>query len=89
MHLHTKKQKLYFEEVIRLHNEYGYGEDRISRILPIGHTTVSRWIAIFAAENGKKSIPMSKTKTNSPTHPASAGTQENEVRALQAEVARL
>ena len=35
--LHTEKQRLYFNEVIRLHYEEGMGEDRISRILPIGH----------------------------------------------------
>jgi DNA-binding transcriptional regulator LsrR (DeoR family) len=58
MYLHTKKQKKYFSEVTRLHYEYGYGEDRISRILPIGHTTVSRWIAIFAAENDEVSVQM-------------------------------
>lgn len=48
--LHTEKQLKYFEEVIRLHYEEGYGEDRIAKILPIGHTTASRWIAIFARE---------------------------------------
>jgi hypothetical protein len=89
MHLQTKKQELYFKEVIRLHKEYGYGEDRISRILPIGHTTVSRWIAIFAAEKGKKSVQMVKTKTKSSTHPESACAHVNEVRTLQAEVVRL
>ena len=52
-HLHTEKQLKYFDEVIRLHYEEGYGEDRISQLLPIGHTTVSRWIAIFAKEKGK------------------------------------
>lgn len=51
--LHTEKQRRYFAEVIRLHYEEGYGEDRIAKILPIGHTTVSRWIAIFAREKGK------------------------------------
>ena len=50
--LHTAKQLKYFDEVIRLHYEEGYGEDRISQILPIGHTTASRWIAIFAREKG-------------------------------------
>lgn len=35
--LHTEKQMLYFNEVIRFHYEEGMGEDRISRILPIGH----------------------------------------------------
>jgi transposase len=62
MHLQTKKQKLYFEEVIRLHNENGYGEKRISSILSIGHSTVSRWIAIFAAEHGKKIHSNGKVK---------------------------
>lgn len=51
--LHTEKQRKYFKEVIRLHYKEGFGEDRISNILPIGHTTVSRWIAIFAKEKGK------------------------------------
>ena len=50
--LHTKKQRLYFEEVIRLHYEEGFWEDRMSRLLPAGHTTASRWIAIFAKEKG-------------------------------------
>jgi len=51
--LHTEKQLKYFDEVIRLHYEEGYGQDRISRLLPIGHSTVSKWIAIFAKEEGK------------------------------------
>lgn len=51
--LHTEKQRKYFKEVIRLHYKEGFGEDRISNILPIGHSTVSRWIAIFAKEKGK------------------------------------
>lgn len=50
--LHTEKQRKYFKEVVRLHYEEGYGEERISRILPIGHTTVSRWIAIFERNKG-------------------------------------
>lgn len=51
--LHTEKQCKYFNEVIRLHYEEGYGEDRIAKIIPIGHSTVSRWIAIFAKEKGR------------------------------------
>lgn len=51
--LHTEKQQKYFKEVIRLHYEEGYGENRIARIIPIGHTTAARWIAIFAREKGK------------------------------------
>jgi hypothetical protein len=52
-YLSTEKQKKYFAEVIRLHFQEGYGEDKIESLLPIGHTTASRWIAIFAREHGK------------------------------------
>ena len=69
MNLHTKKQQQYFDEVIRLHYGKGYGEDRISRILPVGHTTVSRWISIFAAENDKKAVQMRKIKIEKQSKP--------------------
>lgn len=46
----TRKREEYYDEVMRLHFELGYGEDRIARILPIGHTTVGRWIANFVSE---------------------------------------
>jgi transposase len=89
MHIHTKKQKQYFKEVIRLHYEKGYGEDRISRILPIGHSTVSRWIGIFAAENDTNTIPMPKRKPRLQTPPTSIASSINDVKALQMEVVRL
>ena len=89
MHLHTKKQLKYFKEVIKLHYEKGYGEDRISRILPIGHATVSRWIAIFTAENNAKAVPMLKTKIKLKTQPTATCQEINDVKVLQAEVARL
>lgn len=60
--LRTTKQLKYFDEVIRLHYEKGYGEDRISTLLPVGHTTVSRWIAIFASQNGV--VPRQEEKCN-------------------------
>ena len=62
--LHTRKQELYFDEVIRLHYEKGYGEDRISTIIPVGHSTVNRWIRIFAAgkETGKTIMPETRIK---------------------------
>jgi hypothetical protein len=45
---YTKKQEKYLAEVLRLHHEKGYGGRRISRIIPIGHSTVSIWFSIFA-----------------------------------------
>ena len=87
MYLHTKKQLLYFKEVIRLRREYGYGEDRISKILPIGHTTVSRWLAIFAAENKEKSVQMKKRKPS--TEFISSSSKVADIKALQSEIIRL
>lgn len=84
--LHTEKQRKYFSEVIRLHYEEGYGEDRISKIIPIGHSTVSRWIAIFAKEKGK--VTMARD-----SHKAQAASKEQpqsaEVRELQKKVKEL
>ena len=87
MQLHTKKQHLYFNEVIRLHREYGYGEDRISKILPIGHATVSRWISIFATDKKEKSVQMKKRKPR--TELIASATESADVKALQREIIRL
>lgn len=93
--LHTEKQRLYFNEVIRLHYEEGYGEDRIEKVLPIGHTTASRWIAIFAKERGKISEAnnMTQPHANSPSQDKSKEVEELhkrakdlEARLLQAEI---
>ena len=84
--LHTAKQRQYFDEVIRLHYEEGYGENRISQLLPIGHTTVSRWIAIFAKEKGKIFGPndMRKPQVNTASQ-----VTNNEVAKLQERVKEL
>ncbi|MDR0386016.1 MAG: hypothetical protein LBH60_08055, partial [Prevotellaceae bacterium] len=62
MSKYTKKQGQYLAEVLRLHYEKGYGEVRISRILPTGHSTVSRWLAIFAPKNDRQCVKMHKQK---------------------------
>ena len=84
--LHTAKQLQYFDEVIRLHYEEGYGEDRISQLLPIGHTTASRWIAIFAKEKGKISGANDMRK---PQETASSSQEKDEIAKLQARVKEL
>lgn len=84
--LHTEKQLKYFDEVIRLHYEEGYGEDRISQLLPIGHTTASRWIAIFANEKGKISGANDMRK---PQETASSSQEKDEIAKLQARVKEL
>ena len=87
MYLHTKKQKMYFDEVIRLHRDYGYGESRISRILPIGHATISRWIAIFVSENKEISVRMKKQKR--PTVPPVVNSADKDMKGLHSEILRL
>jgi transposase len=89
MYLHTKKQQQYFDEVIRLHYQKGYGEDRISQILPIGHSTVSRWIGIFAAENKEKAVSMRKPTPKPRTKLPTDTPQVKDVKALEVEIARL
>lgn len=84
--LHTAKQLQYFDEVIRLHYEEGYGEDRISQLLPISHTTASRWIAIFAKEKGKISGANDMRK---PQETASSSQEKDEIAKLQARVKEL
>lgn len=84
--LHTEKQLHYFAEVIRLHYEEGLCEDRIARLLPIGHTTASKWIAIFAREEGKISGMKDMEK---PQSTASELDQNTEVQALQKRVKEL
>ena len=78
--LHTEKQQKYFKEVIRLHHEEGYGENRIVRIIPVGHTTAARWIAIFACEKGKIKGMENMAKTQ---ETASVQTDSKDVKELQ------
>jgi len=58
MYLHTKKQLLYFDEVIRLHYEEGLSEDRIALRVPVGHTTVGRWLAMYQKESQAHQSPV-------------------------------
>lgn len=83
------KQELYYDETIRLHFELGYGEDRIAKILPIGHTTVWRWIRKFAAENKVTTTPMSRTKKARTASEASDGEAKDDIQSLKAELSAL
>ena len=85
--LHTEKQLKYFKEVIRLHHEEGYGEDRIAKIIPVGHSTVSRWIAIFANEKGKVTMARDSYKVQAAgkEQPQDAATRELQKRIKELE----
>ena len=85
--LHTEKQLRYFDEVIRLHYQEGMGEEKISRIIPVGHSTVSRWIAIFAREN-KISTALMRKKPSNPNQPSPARDPQD-VESLQSRIREL
>ena len=87
--LRTTKQLKYFDEVIRLHYEEGYGEDRIASILPVGHTTVSRWIAIFESQQGE--VPRRNERAESMETKGKEGQSapEEELRELKRSYAKL
>lgn len=89
MRKQSKLRQLYFDQVIKLHYEKDYGEVRISRILPIGHSTIGRWIAIFAAEHPEKPVQMQKIKSSISHQPSDGTAEKSEIQSLEAEVARL
>jgi len=84
----TKKQEMYYDEAIRLHFELGYGEDRIAKILPIGHTTAWRWFRKFAAENKDKTTTMAKTEKKTAPRTCDGETKED-IQSLKAELSAL
>jgi hypothetical protein len=84
---YTKKQEQYLAEVLRLHYEKGYGGKRISRIIPIGHSTVSRWLSIFAPKNDRQCVKMQKQTSQTP--PIGGELQTKDIKALEAEIACL
>ena len=79
---------MYYDEVIRLHYELGYGENQIAEILPIGHSTAWRWIRKFAAENKGKTTSMARTKKEAAPK-ASEGEAEVDIQSLKVELSAL
>ena len=82
-----EKRNKYYNEVIRLYTQEGLGRTKISRIIPVGETTISRWIRNFASENQVKVIMKRRTFIHSGTPIADA--ENTEIKDLQAEIARL
>ena len=82
------KREMYFDEVIRLHYELGYGETKIAEIIPIDHTTAWRWIRKFAAENKGKTTSMARTKKKAASKACDGETKED-IQSLKAELSAL
>lgn len=89
----TPKQRQYLSTVLELYWQKGMSSEKISRYLGLGHTTVWRWISIFAGENPQTPPDMSK---ETPTQPPQSIAAQNatdskspEIQALEREIARL
>lgn len=83
----SEKRAKYYDEVIRLYTQEGMGRTRISRIIPVDETTISRWVRNFASENKVKVVMKRKSLIHPDT--LASGVESTEVKALQAEIARL
>ena len=78
---HTKRRDQYYDKVISIYQETGYGRKRIAKMVPVGEKTIARWIANFVAENG--------TVTPQTVMPSNQENHNEELEALQKEVADL
>ena len=88
----TEKKCLYYDKVVFLYRDKHMGARRISKIIPVGTTTISNWIRIFVSENPemrslnmKHLVPPSKESIEEPNQPP----LPLDVKLLQREVARL
>lgn len=78
----TKKRELYYDRVIELYKQTGYGKRRLSKLITeVDPATIGRWIANFVSENGRitPAIIMESKKTQ----------RDEELEALKAKVADL
>ena len=78
---HTKSRDQYYDKVISIYQETGYGRKRIAKMLPVGEKTIARWIANFVAENGTVT-PQTVMQTNQEPN-------NEELQALKKKVAEL
>ena len=79
---HSQKRDLYYDRVIEIYKQTGYGRRKLSQLFPEVHSaTIHNWISNFAEENGKvsPSTIMEPKKTES----------NEELEALKARIADL
>lgn len=74
-----------YDQVIRLRIKEGYGARRIEKLVPVGSSTISRWINEFEKSHGNEYISIMKEKLNTPE----LTPDEKEKMELRAEIARL
>lgn len=58
--LKTEKQKLYYNKVLKLHEEKGYSAQLISKLVPVAKQTVYNWLRIAQEEKERETEAMAK-----------------------------
>ena len=86
----TRKRDLYYDRVIELYLQTGFGKKRLSRLIPeVDPSTIRRWIANFVAENPQVAS-MNRTRPTRKAPVPAPGAQSEElpkdVQELQAEL---
>ena len=82
-----KKRNQYYDAAIRLYIHENMGGRKISKIIPVSESIISRWIRNFTAETKGQVVMKSKSSIKSAF--SATGTKDSEVKALQAEIRRL
>ena len=87
---HRAKRERYYAEVIRYHYQDGLSDRKISKIIPVHRTTITRWILNFALENNLSrysSYEMVKSKL--PQQASVVNLTDAEIKSLQEENLKL
>ena len=89
----TRKRELYYDRVIELYLQTGFGKKRLSRLIPeVDPSTIRRWIANFVAENPQvASMKRVKAVKKAPAQSLEIQQEDlpRDVQELQAELKKL
>ena len=89
----TRKRDLYYDRVIELYLQTGFGKKRLSRLIPeVDPSTIRRWIANFVAENPQvASMKRVKAVKKAPAQSPEVQQEDlpRDVQELQAELKKL
>lgn len=91
--LHSFLRSQYYDMVIDMYFNQEIPVTRICKIVPVSRAGIYKWLRKFVSENRNTSLPIQKTimkvKTSVKAEPEAPHELPEDVKALQAEIARL
>lgn len=85
----TSLRDRYCEQALKLYQE-GFSYRRISQIIPVGKSTIAKWIANFAEDLSPAKVTYGMKRINSPSpEVVETPSSSNDVQSLQEELQRL